>query len=85
MSQVKVDHNKKLKRNRKKIVRRRKQQHALTVLLCVLVAAAAIGFIAYSGYGVYEKAHADDPLPTVKCDLTAINDYIADINKETAD
>ena len=85
MSQIKVDHNKALKRNRKKIVRRRKQQHALTVFVCALVAAAAIGFIAYSGYGVYEKAHENDPLPKVACDLTAINDYITDISKEAKD
>ena len=83
MSQVKVDHHKELKRNRKKIVRRQKRLHSLHILAGVVVAVIALGFIAYSGYGVYQNAHANDPLPAVKCDLTAINDYVADINAGT--
>ncbi len=81
MSQQKVDYNKQLKRNRKQIVKRRKRHEVLMILLGVILSIAIVCFIAYSGYGVYEEAHANDPLEQVDCDLSAITDYVADLNK----
>ncbi len=81
MSQAKVDHNKELKKNRKKIVQKQKRSKIYARLCGVVVVLAIIGWIGYSAYGVYEEAHADDPLPVLSADTTAVDEYLSDLEE----
>ncbi len=82
MSQAKIDQRKELKKNRKKIVQKEKRERFLaycaTGILCVAIA----GWIGYSAYGVYEEAHANDPLPKVTADVSSVEDFIMDLGNE---
>ena len=82
MSQVKVDRNKELKKNRKKIVKRQKATRLAGQIGGCVLALAVVGWLGYSAYGVYEEAHADDPLPSTAVDLSAISDYISGLDSE---
>ena len=82
MSQVKVDKNKELKKNRKKIVKRRKIGHIAGWFAGILVIVAAIGWLGYSSYGKYQEAHADDPLPEYDLNISAVTDYLSTIDTD---
>lgn len=79
MSQAKVDHNKEIKKNRKKMVQKQKRDRLLARIGGVVVILAIVGWIGYSAYGVYEQAHADDPLPTLSADLTPVEEYLSEL------
>ncbi len=85
MSQAKVDHNKELKKNRKKIVQKQKRGLVLEKVAVTLILIAIVCWIGYSAYGLYEEAHADDPLEAISIDLSATEDYIAGLTESEAE
>lgn len=80
MSQAKIDHRRELRENRKKILKREKRERVLGYLGGVLLVAAIAGWLGYSAYGLYEEAHANDPLPTVSADISSVEDYLTDLS-----
>ena len=85
MSQAKVEHNKELKRNRKKILKKQKRGLILEKIVLSLILVGVAGWIGYSAYGLYEEAHADDPLPSISVDISATEDYIATLTDNEAE
>ena len=85
MSQAKVEHNKELKRNRKKLVKKQRRSETMAKAVGVLAVCAVVGWIGYSVYGLYEQAHANDPLPTVAADVSAIEDYVDGLTEDDAE
>lgn len=82
MSQAKVDKHKEIKKNKKKIVKRQKMNRVLWSLLGVVITGGLVAFIVFSGYRSYQEAHADDPLPSVEVDLSAVTDYETALNTD---
>lgn len=85
MSQAKVDRNKELKKNRKKIIKKQKRGLILEKIVLSLILVAVVAWIGYSAYGVYEQAHADDPLEAISIDLSAIEDYVTALSDSASD
>ncbi|MBR1629926.1 MAG: hypothetical protein IJ679_11795 [Lachnospiraceae bacterium] len=80
MSQAKIDYRKELKKNRKKILKKEKRERVLGYCVGILIAAAIAGWVGYSAYGLYEEAHANDPLPEISADISSVEDYLTDLN-----
>ena len=79
MSQAKIDYRKELKKNRKKILKKERRDRVLGYCAGVLLLAAVVGWMGYSAYGLYEEKHANDPLPKVACDISALEDYVTEV------
>ena len=75
MSQAKVDIHKEQKDNRKDEVKRRKVYNILLNILTVIVCVAAVAWV---GFSVYKRAHADDPVEYkyMPADNSMIAEYI---------
>ena len=80
MSQAKIDHRRELKKNRKKILKKEKRERMLGYCVGILLVAAIAGWLGYSAYGLYEEAHANDPLPSISADISSVEDYLTEIN-----
>ena len=83
MSQAKVDYRKEQKKNIKKTVRTRKIKSAVGTTVLVLVLAAVVAWLGYSGvskYMAYQKENAKTT--TTAVDLTAISDYMTSLGAE---
>ncbi len=79
MSQEKVDFYKKQKVHRKSYTKRKKLRDFIWALCAILVFAAAIGWVSYSGY---QKHEAGKDRTEVEVDLTALTDYASSISTE---
>ena len=82
MSQEKVDFYKKQKVHRKSFTKRKKLKDFIWALCAILVLAAAIGWVSYSGY---QKHEASKDRTEVEVDLTALTDYASSISTEEVD
>lgn len=78
MSQAKVEHNKELKANRKKI---NKQNKLKRIVATVVTAVVGIAIVVWIGFSFYNKSQSneDGTSKKIEVDLTAINDYIDNI------
>ena len=77
MSQAKVDRYKEEKKNRKQTIKREKRNRILERTVGVLIAAAIVCWIGFSGYSYYQEKK-----PTTKTELsmTALNDYLSSLS-----
>jgi hypothetical protein len=80
MSQEKVAKYKEDKANRKKIMKREKRAKILRNSALVLVFAAAIGWVGYSGVISYLDTI---PRDSVEVDYTAVSDYLSNLSADT--
>lgn len=82
MSQEKVDRYKKEKANRAKIQKKEKRVLFLEKLAIGAVCLVAAGWIGYSAYGVITRPDpdAEQEVVTTEMDITAVNDYLADLS-----
>lgn len=81
MSQKKVDAYKAQKANRKEIIKKEKRMLMLEKTAAALVCVAVIGWIGYSTYGrlTADDAQAQSAVEQTEVDMTAVNDYLADM------
>ena len=79
MSQEKVDRYKKEKANRKQILKREKAKSIMARTAGILVCAALLGWIGYSGYSKWESSQ---PTKTTEIKTDAISDYLSDLQAE---
>ena len=79
MSQAKVDQHKLEKANRKKTVKRQKMAR-----LCgkIVACAVALAILAGIGSSIYSAVEAKRPAETYYADLTALEDYTANLGAE---
>lgn len=77
MSQAKVDRYKEEKKNRKQTIKREKRNRILERTVGVLIAAAIVCWIGFSGYSYYQEKK-----PTTKTELSmaALNDYLSSLS-----
>lgn len=77
MSQAKVDRYKEEKKNRKQTIKKEKRNRILGRTVGVLIAAAIVCWIGFSGYSYYQEKK-----PTTKTELsmTALNDYLSSLS-----
>lgn len=80
MSQAKVEHNKELKANRKKINQKNKLKKMIATTVTAIVCVAIVFWI---GFSFYNKSMSNDDSASkkIEVDLTAINDYIDNIEE----
>lgn len=79
MSQEKVDRYKKEKVNRKKIMKKEKAKSVAARTAGVLVCAALVGWIGYSGYSKWESTR---PAKMTEIKTDALTDYISGLSAE---
>lgn len=79
MSQEKVDRYKKEKANRKQILKREKAKSITIRMTGVLVCAALLGWIGYSGYAKWESSQ---PVKTTEITTDALSDYLNELVAE---
>ncbi len=79
MSQEKVDRYKKEKANRKQILKREKAKSITIRMTGVLVCAALLGWIGYSGYVKWESSQ---PVKTTEITTDALSDYLNELVAE---
>ena len=77
MSQAKVERYKQEKANRKKTMRKEKMAHMMRTGVLLVIGAALIGWIGYSGYSMYEDKQ---PRELAEVDYEAINTYLEGLN-----
>ncbi len=78
MSQVKVEQNKELKKNRKKIVKKNRRRSAATTAVFAVALCVIVGWVAYSVYGKYEVKQIEKRRTVVtEITLDPITDYLA--------
>lgn len=85
MSQEKVDRYKKEKANRSKIQKKEKRTLFLEKLAIGAVGLVMAGWIVYSAYGVMTKPDENQEVVTTEMDMTAVNDYLSELNQEEAE
>ena len=79
MSQEKVDRYKKEKANRKQILKREKAKSITIRMTGVLVCAALLGWIGYSGDVKWESSQ---PVKTTEITTDALSDYLNELVAE---
>lgn len=79
MSQEKVDRYKKEKANRKQIMRRQRLMSFVRKGVLTLAAAALVGWLAYSAYGIHE-ANRERVVAEVNYD--AVTDYLNSLTSD---
>ena len=80
MSQAKVDYRKEQKKNIKKTVRTRKIKSMVGTGVLVVVLAAVVAWLGYSGVSKYMAYKAENAKTTTTAvDLTAISDYLTSL------
>lgn len=79
MSQAKVDRYKEEKANRKEIMKRQKRKRAAVWAATVVICAAVIGLIAFSGYKSYQ---AKQPRDSYEVNYTSIDEYLSGLTAE---
>lgn len=77
MSQAKVDRYKKEKANRAKILKKEKAERLAAKIAGLVICAALLGWVGYSGYGMYTDAH---PAPNTPITTDAIDTYISGLS-----
>ena len=86
MSQEKVDKKKQLKRNREAIAKQNKRKEIIGIVIGAVVAVALVAWI---GISVYQKAEdaklAKAAEETTDVDLSAIDDYLNEVDSEDED
>ena len=80
MSQAKVEKYKKEKANRKKEMAKQKAERMAGIVCAWVIAAALAGWAGYSGYQYYD---AHKPAKTFYTNVSAVSDYLSDLNTET--
>ena len=73
MSQAKVDRYKEEKKNRKKTMKKEKRNRVLARTLGVVIAAAVVCWIGFSGY---QKIEESRPRASVTADYSAFEEYL---------
>ena len=81
MSQEKVDRYKKEKANRKQIMRKEKMQNALRKCIVSVIGILLICWIGYSVYDIYDS---NKPVPSVKIDYQAFDEFSKNITEAQA-
>ncbi len=79
MSQEKVERYKKEKANRKQILKKQKAQTFALRTAGVLVCAALLGWIGYSGYSKWE---ASQPAKSTEIALEPLSEYLSELTAE---
>ena len=71
MSQAKVDRYKEEKKNRKQTIKKEKRNRVLGRTLGVVIAAAIVCWIGFSGYSYYQEKK---PMTKTELSMTALNE-----------
>ena len=79
MSQAKVERYKKEKAHRKQTIKKQKMKSFTARAAGVLVCAALLGWIGYSGYSKWE---ASQPAKTTEITVDALSEYINGLSAE---
>ena len=74
MSQAKVDRYKEEKKNRKQTMKKEKRNRVLARSLGVVIAAAVVCWIGFSGYSYYQEKK---PMTKTELSMTALNEYMS--------
>ena len=80
MSQAKVEQHKKEKANRKKEMAKQKAERVAGIVCAWVILAALVGWAGYSGYQYYDS---HKPAKTFYTNVSAVSDYLSDLNTET--
>ena len=80
MSQAKVEQHKKEKANRKKEMAKQKAERVAGIACAWVILAALVGWAGYSGYQYYDS---HKPEKTFYTNVSAVSDYLSDLNTET--
>ncbi|WP_296116617.1 hypothetical protein [uncultured Eubacterium sp.] len=79
MSQAKVDRYKEEKKNRKQTIKKEKRNRVLARTVGVVIAAAIVCWIGFSGYSYYQ---AKKPTTKTEISMTALNDYLGSLSTD---
>ena len=79
MSQAKVDRYKEEKKNRKQTIKKEKRNRVLARIVGVVIAAAIVCWIGFSGYSYYQ---AKKPTTKTEISMTALNDYLGSLTAD---
>lgn len=82
MSQKKVDIYKEKKANRQQIMKKEKAMLRLEQTIAGLFCAAVLVWVGYSAYGQLTKTDAPATVEETVVDVTALEDYMADLAAE---
>lgn len=74
MSQAKVDRYKEEKKNRKQTMKKEKRNRVLARSLGVVIAAAVVCWIGFSGYSYYQEKK---PMTKTELSTAALSDYLS--------
>ena len=74
MSQAKVDRYKEEKKNRKQTIKKEKRNRILARTIGVVVVAAIVCWIGFSGYSYYQEKK---PMTKTELSTTALSDYLS--------
>lgn len=86
MSQKKVDAYKEQKANRQKIMKREKNMLRLEKLIAAVVCAAVVVWVGYSVHDkVTQSSSAETEQVVTEINASALDDYYASLNAETAE
>ena len=77
MSQAKVDRYKEEKKNRKQTMKKEKRNRVLARTVGVIIAAAIVCWIGFSGYSYYQEKK---PTTKTEISMTALNDYLSSLS-----
>ena len=77
MSQAKVDRYKEEKKNRKQTIKKEKRNRVLGRTLGVVIAAAIVCWIGFSGYSYYQEKK---PMTKTELSMTALNEYMSNLS-----
>lgn len=77
MSQAKVDRYKEEKKNRKQTIKKEKRNRVLGRTLGVIIAAAIVCWIGFSGYSYYQEKK---PMTKTELSMTALNEYMSNLS-----
>ena len=79
MSQAKVDRYKEEKKNRKQTMKKEKRNRVLARTVGVVIAAAIVCWIGFSGYSYYQEKK---PTTKTEISMTALNDYLGSLSTD---
>ena len=82
MSQAKVDRYKEEKKNRKQTIKKEKRNRVLGRTLGVVIAAAIVCWIGFSGYSYYQEKK---PMTKTELSMTALNEYMSNLSSTDSD
>ena len=77
MSQAKVDRYKEEKKHRKQTIKKEKRNRVLGRTLGVVIAAAIVCWIGFSGYSYYQEKK---PMTKTELSMTALNEYMSNLS-----